>query len=809
MAATAYASLVSSLNTIDQIKIHPHLSTCFDNYQFQSLLELVDFLVDFVENYSEAEDLMSRIRDAAHEAEDIIEVEAADQIRNLSTRKSLPMLLRRLEKIMQEMSSIKEKAVKFKEETGSLSSMPPLPPSSSPSSSASGVPKKTTMLGFDHYVAQLLDELIGYNGRRTLPIVGMGGVGKTTLARHVYENSLVVYHFDVRVWVTVSQDYNATDMLSQALSCLGLTGSENRTDHELGEKLYKSLSGQRYLIVLDDAWSIGAWDNIKSFFPENGNGSRIIVTTRQQELVDYFGSSSLAIDFLDYKNGWDLLYEVTFAEQKCPPQLERIAEEIIRKCRGLPLAIRVIGGLLGKAPRTLEYWEEIAKDKSLVMEYSDYRINVAHLIKLWVAEGLIKPTKTRSLEQVARSYIIDLIHRNLLIVEEFEYGNITSCCLHDLVRELCIHTAENENFYRIQRDIGEERQFIFDKRSASFYPRESLTSKKPSVITPLILSRQRDTPLRSRLLRVLVDDHESTLQDSFQQVNLRYISHHSHLSTPAIPFSISLCWSLQTLIVKRSSPFDLITTALPSEIWKMSQLRHIEISEMKLPDPPQGGVFVLHNLQTLKTVEMLVFSEDVCARIPNVRELDIEYRLEEETELGWCFHLHNVGRLSKLESLSIRCRGGPHVEFENLKLPDSLSELNLDNCYMAWSGMAMMASLPHLQLLRFHWNAVVGPEWEFVDEKFCSLKHLIISNCHNLIRWTVDKFNFPVLETLFLSCLRKLDEIPLDIGEVPTLEKISVVNCSESVKMSAMKILEEQENLGNQSLQVIIDGAVS
>ena len=134
MAATAHASLVSLLNTMDQIKSHPRLMTYFDNYQFQSLRELVDFLVDFVENFPEAEDLMRRIEDAAHEAEYTIEVEAADRIRGESTTKSLTMLLH-LQRIIQDITSIKDEAIKFKDETGFINFMPH--PSSLSTSSSS------------------------------------------------------------------------------------------------------------------------------------------------------------------------------------------------------------------------------------------------------------------------------------------------------------------------------------------------------------------------------------------------------------------------------------------------------------------------------------------------------------------------------------------------------------------------------------------------------------------------------------------------------------------------------------------------
>ncbi|XP_047981095.1 disease resistance protein RPP13-like isoform X4 [Salvia hispanica] len=339
MAATAYASLVSLLNTMDQIQAHPRLSPNFYSCQLQSLGEIVDFLVDFVVNYSEkAEIAMGRIGDIAHEAEHMIEVAAADLIRDRSTLKSVEKML---EQMIQEMSSIKEEMIKFKEESvlpsSSSSDAPaitmPTPPLPRSSSSSSLRAAKNTMLGFNHHVDRLLEELIGHESRsrRIIPIVGMGGAG-----------------------VAVSKD---------------------KADHELGHKLYQTLFRQKYLIVLDDLWSHVAWERVQHFFPNDDTGSRIVVTTRQQQVSKSLGKSlgfsSLDVGFLDFDISWDLFHEVTFAGQHCPPQLEGTAKKIVGKCRGLPLAICVIGGLLRKSTGTQEYWEEIAKDKSLVLEYSE------------------------------------------------------------------------------------------------------------------------------------------------------------------------------------------------------------------------------------------------------------------------------------------------------------------------------------------------------------------------------------------------------------------------------------------------------
>ncbi|XP_047981092.1 putative late blight resistance protein homolog R1B-8 isoform X1 [Salvia hispanica] len=437
----------------------------------------------------------------------------------------------------------------------------------------------------------------------------------------------------------------------------------------------------------------------------------------------------------------------------------------------------------------------------------DSKIDVASLIKLWVAEGFIKPTKSQSMEQVAESYIRDLVGRNLLLVESkreivtihdlvgelcgvFEYKTVT---IHDIVRELCIKTAEKENFYCVQRDLNGGCEFIRDEKSAYFYPQESVSFSENPIVMRI---GQRQASCECRLSRVLID---KDWLDTCEQVNLRYL--YQDFGTSPIPSSIALCWSLQTLNTEVAN-----TVVLPSEIWNMPQLRHIIGGCMRVSDPPPGDILVLHNLQTLVAVENLVMSEEVCSRIPNIRVLGVVYRSSgEQVEQSWSSHLHNLVWLSKLESLELSHFGEPYVgdPFEKLQLPNSLKELTLINCNIAWSGMGMIASLPHLEFLQLNGEAVVGPEWNFDEEIFHGLKRLIICHNHNLVNWTADCSNFPLLETLLLWNVPNLDEIPLEIGEIPTLENIIVVECSESVNKSARKIIEEQEDMGNLALRVV------
>ncbi|KAL8486822.1 hypothetical protein ACS0TY_023496 [Phlomoides rotata] len=125
------------------------------------------------------------------------------------------------------------------------------------------------------------------------------------------------------------------------------------SEDELGEILYKHLWGRRFLIE-----SIDAYEKVMSFFPNNNNGSRIMITTRLSNLA--FESSSshvLRMQFLDMDKSWNLFCEIVFGKLDCPNELEKIGKEIVRNCRGLPLLIVVIGGLLKKSKGGRAHWE--------------------------------------------------------------------------------------------------------------------------------------------------------------------------------------------------------------------------------------------------------------------------------------------------------------------------------------------------------------------------------------------------------------------------------------------------------------------
>ncbi|KAH0682138.1 hypothetical protein KY289_019890 [Solanum tuberosum] len=350
--------------------------------------------------------------------------------------------------------------------------------------------------GLDDDLEIIINRLTGRS--RDLEIVtisGMGGIGKTTLARKAYDHLAIRYHhFDILAWVTISQEFRVRNVLLEALRCISKQAIrvnakdyDKMDDSELADLVQKNLKRRRYLVVVDDIWSTGVWDSIRGIFPDCNNKSRILLTTRETEVAIYANTSiPHKMNLLSLANGWKLLCDKVFGpKHDYPPELEEIGKEIVGKCQGLPLTILVIAGHLSKMTRTLEGWKDVAQNLSeiiashpdkclgvLGLSYhhlpnrlkpcfrsmsgfpEDFQIESCILIQLWIAEGFIRMSagNCRSLEEVAIDYLEDLISRNLIQVRKRRFNGETKACgIHDLLRELCLIEAEMTNHMHVQR----------------------------------------------------------------------------------------------------------------------------------------------------------------------------------------------------------------------------------------------------------------------------------------------------------------------------------------------------------------------
>ncbi|KAH0749429.1 hypothetical protein KY290_028661 [Solanum tuberosum] len=574
------------------------------------------------------------------------------------------------------------------------------------------------------------------------------------------------------------------------------------------------------------------WDLMTRIFPDDNNGSRIILTSRQEEVANHADpdSNPHEVNLLNSDNSWKLLREKVFGvEQACPPELQYIGVEIAQRCRGLPLALLVVAGYLSKISRTRVSWEHFAISVSnvvtnesdiclgmLAMSYNylpdhlkpcflymgvfpeDSNVNIVRLINLWISEGFLSD------ELEGRDYFEDLVSRNLVMVRNRSFsGEAKTCGVHDLIRDLILKEAEKEKFLQVTKPSEEKLRHT---RRYSFHSRDQAAFWKLSNIIRTLhffegfkkLSKQVPLLVSFKLLRVL-----AILKVTFQRfpleitklVQLRYLQFTCY---DHIHWSVSELYNLQTFILGYEVA-GLLPPTIPVEIWQMRNLRHLHIGDFfSFPIPSNK----LQNLQELSCLALTSCTSELFSAIPNLKKLQIvgNYLMEMKRE-----RLNSLSCLKELEILKYRDDGIQPSRIPSMyALPTSLKRLTLCFTSLPWEDMANIVKLPNLEVLKIKDNGFLGDVWKLNDEEiFNQLKFLLIS-WTGLKHWEASSVNFPMLQRLFLKRCINLEEIPQDFGEICTLESIELHDCSISAAKSGKDIKEEQESMGNECLSVLI-----
>lgn len=855
----AFAAVNSLTRILEQMLQHQHVILP-NRQRVESLLKEVSLFEDILENSStksskKIKSFESQIIIAAKRGKDLIESRIRYQLTGTSplcgnvlsksamSDYNLIFSSHCLKKLKREIDFIKQRVMKIEEEIG-VQECTPASDSSRPAASSC----KITMVGLEDDFMEIKTRLVRESlALQTVCVVGMGGIGKTTIAREVYNDSFILFRFDTRAWVTISQSYDVRQII------IGLLDSMEKLTEEIGkeiterlsEHLYKNLKGRRYLIVMDDVWNTKVWDDLRKLFPNDNNASRILLTTRLKNVGVYVNSSPPLHDmhFLNEDGSWKLFRQKVFGEYSCPLELEEIGKKIARNCGGLPLAIVVIGGLLSKATKTQHYWRNVAENltsviisndeqcsKTIALSYNhlphhlkdcflytgifpeDFDISVSKLVKLWVAEGFINQMGSKSLEDVAYGYLLDLVDRSLILVgEQSSVGKIKTCKIHDIVRDFCIREAKKEMFLGITDKSLHDIPVGTSLCRLSVYPNTTNIfpcddKKLSSLQVSSLFSFDRHfnhsvQHLNPRPLRVL--NMVRTLGIGIQgelNESLFYNLHYLACDCDHKWFSISsssMLPNLQTLILYSFHP------PIEVAIWNMPQLRHVQVEALFLSDPLEGGnsVIVLENLRTLSLVRNFRCSDEVLKRIPNLKKLGISYVLEPPDWQYYC--LNNLVRLHKLEALKCRLRVPSPCLLHHLTFPPTIKKLSLSGLCLPWKDMKIVGLLTNLEVLKLEHYAFEGQEWEPAEGEFLKLKHLLLEDL-NLENWRADSIHFPSLQCLIIRYCRNLKEMPCGIGEILMLQLIELHCCADSLVASVKQMQEEQLGLGNDGLQVRI-----
>lgn len=322
--------------------------------------------------------------------------------------------------------------------------------------------------------------------RAVITIRGMGGSGKTTLARSIYRKQDITKNFNCHAWIVVSRNDQIEDLLRSIMEKLNIQCQTNSRG-EMVLKIHSYLENKRYLIVLDDMWDKGSWLScLDDAFSKRSQGSKVIITTRNEDVAKLAESPEhiVSLNTLQPTDSWDLFCRKAFSklpEATCPEGLIKRAEEILEKCQGLPLAIVTIGSHLSYRGIEERDWAsfyyqlnwqltnnpELSRVSNVLssslndlpthltncflycaMYPENIRIRRKWIIRMWIAEGFVEDRGTETtIEEVAEEYLKELTQRSLVqVVEKNEFGRARRFKFHNMVREIIRMASQRQRF---------------------------------------------------------------------------------------------------------------------------------------------------------------------------------------------------------------------------------------------------------------------------------------------------------------------------------------------------------------------------
>ncbi|CAN6693146.1 unnamed protein product [Malus baccata var. baccata] len=628
-------------------------------------------------------------------------------------------------------------------------------------------------------VTTLTDSEYNQENLAVLAIVGMGGLGKTTLAKSIYNEDSVHKFFEKRIWVCVSHPFDVNLILLQMLEHLNPAKAPSKDNQNaLLVFLNEELKNKRYLLVLDDVWNEDPryWEDLMECLSKlnSAGGSKIIVTTRSgivasisEKLLPRYELEKLSVD-----ECWSIMKNRAFPNSSAP-EFEVIGRGIAEICGGIPLMAKVLGGILHNKNSIAEWlsfkesgiWNNLSKGEDrimLVLKLSfdnlespslkqcfaycsifekNFVIQRENLIQLWMAQGLLRAShdESKDMEDIGNEYF-DILLQSSLFQDATMSGNgiVSECKMHDLVHDLAEHLSKSESLTgdlcgidntleirHVARVSTSTLEKILERSAGKL---RSLFSDDGEVTTNILP--------RFKALRVLnlSEANIEELPDSIGRLkHLRYLDI-SKTRFKALPKSIGKLYNLQTLRATKCALKEF-----PKELLNLINLRHIYFdASTKFP---QG----IRRLTCLRTLPYFSVGNEIGRRIEELAGLnqlrgeliicDLEHveneeeaekaKLEEKTKVrnlrfNWTEDRSTTDNNEEegvLEGLR------PHLELESLSIENFMG-----NKFPPWmmSG-SLLNNLKKIKLLGCHKCEGVPPL-----SLWASLQNLSIENCNGL-----------------------------------------------------------------------------
>ncbi|KAL5566429.1 hypothetical protein UlMin_029593 [Ulmus minor] len=723
--------------------------------------------------------------------------------------------------------------------------------------------------GMMELVTQLTKE--GNSASQVVSIHGMGGLGKTTLAKKVYHHKQVRLHFNRFAWVFVSQQFQPKDIWKGVLKLVSPgVGIEGLEQSELAKKLYDVLEEKKCLVVLDDVWNKDDWDLIKAGFPEKTTRSKILITTRRKDVAEHADTRGFLYQppHLDNTASWELLKKKAYFQEHATSRddyehMEKLGKDMVKYCGGLPLAIVVLGGLLS-TKHTVDEWETLKQNvKELInkgqsigeQEYKsvfgvlglsydelpyhlkpcfwhlanfpeDYEINVKELCRLWTAEGFVL------VEDKARKCLMDLVDRGMVQVGQRSsiVGRIKTCRIHDLMRDLCLEKAKNENFFhcinfqvsgdlspnsKVRRLAIHSSDNIVNGLSGLTNIRDEQCLRSLLCFAPIVKDfNDLMKPLfkRFNMLRVFKFECTSGVVSRDHQIpkeigrliHLRLLSLKDCDQVFLLPSSMVNLRCLQTLDLRTKLAMNLSSRQSMNVLSKLVHLKHLYLPNFSIGCLDEDGPWL--RLGNLRSLETLVNFDMRYSELDDLLQLTKLTKLSIRTFQA----LKEINHASNLQSLSVstssddsksdlidivpflssypqiqklRLHGKVLNSLENI-FSSNLVKLTMERNFLEVDPMPILEKLPKLRILVLNPNSYYGTTMVCCKDGFPQLESLSIVGLSNLEEWRVEEGALSKLCHLEMFYCGKLKSYPDGLRNITTLKEIKLTNMEKDFMKS-------------------------